>query len=129
MIPGHVNVPWREETEATEVSRFDVGVMPLPDEPFERGKCGYKLIQYMACGIPVVASPVGVNRQIVRHGESGFLASTAEEWIQALQLLHGDVALRKRMGAAGRRFFEREYSLQSTAPRLAEILRNAARGT
>ena len=126
MLPGHLNVAWKEETEAAEVSRFDVGVMPLPDEPFERGKCGYKLVQYMACGVPVVASPVGVNRTIVRHGETGFLASTAEEWSRALRMLREDPALRRGMGAAGRTLFEREYSLQSTAPRLVEILRNAA---
>src|SRR5438874_1070790 len=92
---------WSESTEVAELQRFDVGIMPLRDAPMERGKCGYKLIQYMACGRPVVASPVGASRQIVEHGTNGFLASTAAEWVAALRALQ-DPALRRRMGAAGR---------------------------
>jgi glycosyltransferase involved in cell wall biosynthesis len=101
---------------------IDIGVMPLPDTPWERGKCGYKLIQYMACGKPVVASPVGVNSEIVRHGESGFLAETDAEWEEALTMLAADPGLRQRMGAAGRRRVEEEYSLQVQAPRLIELI-------
>ena len=67
--------PWQETTEVAEIQGFDIGLMPLPDEPYERGKCGYKLIQYMACGKPVVASPVGMNTEIVRHGENGFFGN------------------------------------------------------
>src|SRR5207302_11438733 len=96
--------------------------MPLPDDPPERGKCGYKLIQYMACGRPVIASPVGANREIVEHGVNGFLADTPGEWINALQSLRRDPALRTRMGHAGRKKVERVYSLQVTAPRLADLL-------
>jgi len=113
--------PWSEETEVAEVQRFDVGILPLPDEPWERGKCGYKLIQYMACGRPVVASPVGVNRQIVEQGTNGFLASTISEWIKALGALR-DSPLRERMGRAGRAKVERNFSVQVTAPRLAALL-------
>lgn len=116
--------PWAEETEAAEIQQFDIGIMPLPDEPWERGKCGYKLIQYMACGKPVVASPVGVNSVIVRQGVNGFLANTEAEWCDSLSLLCGDAALRKRMGDKGRKIMEQDYSLQVAAPRLAELLRS-----
>jgi glycosyltransferase involved in cell wall biosynthesis len=116
------SVAWSEATEAASISALDIGIMPLVDEPFERGKCGYKLIQYMACGLPVVASPVGVNRQIVEHGVNGFLAETPAQWEEALRILLGDAALRQRMGQAGRRLVEEKYSLQVTGPRLADSL-------
>ena len=116
--------PWREKTEVVDIQEFDVGLMPLPDEPYERGKCGYKLIQYMACGKPVVASPVGVNAEIVRHGENGFLATTTDEWIEALSNLLEDPQLRFSMGQAGRSMVESEYSLQMQAPRLEWMLRS-----
>lgn len=117
---------WREETETSHIALFDIGIMPLADTPWERGKCGYKLIQYMACGKPVVASPVGVNRDIVEHGVNGFLAETPEEWTGALRRLATDPDLRRRLGAAGRAKVERHYSLEGTAPRLVELLRAAA---
>jgi glycosyltransferase involved in cell wall biosynthesis len=119
--------PWTEETQAAEVAGFDAGIMPLPDERWERGKCGYKLIQYMACGRPVVASPVGVNCRIVKHGVNGFLASTPAEWERALATLRDDPARRHEMGRAARETVEREYSLQRTAPRLAELLKEVGR--
>ena len=116
---------WSEATEARDVRDFDAGIMPLPDAPFERGKCGYKLIQYMASGRPVVATPLGVNAKIVEPGVTGFLADTAREWIDALTELRDNPDLRRRMGQAGRAKQEREYSLESAAPRLIEILLNA----
>jgi glycosyltransferase involved in cell wall biosynthesis len=119
--------PWSESTEVAEIQRFDAGIMPLPDEPFERGKCGYKLIQYMGCGLPVVASPVGVNTRIVEHGVNGFLAGTQDEWVAALDALRRDPALRQRMGAAGRAKVEQEYSLETAAPRLLAMLEAARR--
>ncbi|MCG2787994.1 MAG: glycosyltransferase family 4 protein [Anaerolineae bacterium] len=118
-------LPWREESEIQNIQRFDVGIMPLLDEPFERGKCGYKLIQYMACGLPVIASPVGVNRQIVEHGVTGFLVKSQDEWLQALAFLRDNPGRRCEMGQAGRKKMEAEYSLQSTAPKLAALLRSA----
>jgi glycosyltransferase involved in cell wall biosynthesis len=118
--------PWSAETEAAGISQCDIGIMPLPDEPWERGKCGYKLIQYMACGLPVVASPVGVNRDIVSHGTNGFLAATDQEWTSALSELLESAQLRSSMGTAGRALVESSYCLQVTAPRLATILRSAA---
>ena len=119
------SIPWSEETEVASIRSFDVGIMPLLDAAFERGKCGYKLIQYMACGLPVVASPVGVNRQIVEHGVNGFLAETPEQWDQALQTLLADANLRQRMGQAGRQKVEREYCSQVTGPRMAALLLDA----
>lgn len=117
-------LPWNEATEVDAMRQFDVGIMPLPDAPWERGKCGFKLIQYMACGLPVVASPVGVNSEIVEHGVNGFLANSQAEWIEALDTLRRDVALRQRMGEAGRRKVEDRYALQVTAPRLAAVLKS-----
>jgi glycosyltransferase involved in cell wall biosynthesis len=122
-----VSIPWTEQTEVASIASFDIGIMPLLDAPFERGKCGYKLIQYMACGLPVVASPVGVNCQIVEHGVNGFLADTPEQWEQVLMTLLADAGSRQRMGAAGRRKVEQHYSIQVTGPKLAAMLKLAAK--
>jgi glycosyltransferase involved in cell wall biosynthesis len=119
-------LPWSEDSEYKSIQSFDVGIMPLTDGPFERGKCGYKLIQYMACGLPVIASPVGVNAHIVEQGKTGFLASSSEDWIRAFVMLSNDAGMRRDFGMAGRRKVEREYSLQVSAPRLLEILGKAA---
>ena len=117
---------WDGEREAEEIGHFDVGIMPLPDNPWERGKCGFKLIQYMACGKPVVASPVGMNREIVVDGMNGFLASSPDEWVRALERLKSDPELRRTMGVNGRRMVEEKYCLQVTAPRLHRFLLDAA---
>lgn len=113
-------VPWTEENEAEEIAGFDIGVMPLFEGPWEQGKCGYKLIQYMASGLPVVASPVGVNNDIVDHGINGFLAGTEKEWIAALVALRNP-ELRRQMGAEGRRKVMAQYSLHKTAPKLINL--------
>lgn len=118
---------WSVETEVQEVFKFDVGIMPLVDSPWERGKCGHKLIQYMACGRPVVASPVGVNQKIVEHGVNGFLASDTNEWIKALTILRDNPALREEMGKAGRKKVETQYCTNVTAPRLASLLNEVMR--
>ena len=118
-------VEWSEASEIAEVQAMDIGIMPLADGPFERGKSGYKLVQYMACGLPVVASPVGVNREMVRQGVNGFLGSSDAEWREALARLVADAGLRRALGAAGRRRAEADYSLTSQAPRLAQLLRSA----
>lgn len=117
-------MPWSEATEVALIQSMDIGLMPLPDTPWTRGKCGYKLIQYMACGVPVIASPVGVNRDIVEHGVNGFLAETDADWRAAIETLLGDAELRRRMGAAGRKKVEDQYSLQTWGPRVAEMLRS-----
>lgn len=118
--------PWSEDTEIAQIAAFDIGIMPLHDTPWERGKCAYKLLQVMAAGKPVIASPVGANVQVVRHGVNGFLADTAEEWTDALRTLAGDPALRQRMGAEARRTVEDHFSAATIAPRLAAILQQAA---
>jgi glycosyltransferase involved in cell wall biosynthesis len=123
-IPVEVK-PWSEATEVEELQSFDVGIMPLPDAPWERGKCGYKLIQYMACGLPVVASPVGVNRTIVEPGVNGFLAGNDDEWRSALTTLGSSADLRHKLGRAGRAKVEAAFSTRVTAPRLAAILESA----
>jgi glycosyltransferase involved in cell wall biosynthesis len=116
------NLPWSEETEALRISEMDIGIMPLADTQWARGKCGYKLIQYMASGLPVIASPVGVNTEIVEHGVNGFLAATQDEWREALVALLREPALRRKMGQAGRRKVEQHYSLQIWGPKVAQML-------
>jgi glycosyltransferase involved in cell wall biosynthesis len=119
-------VPWSEDTEVTHLERCDVGVMPLSDSAWERGKCGLKLIQYMACARPVVGSPVGVNKQLIHNGVIGFQATTDADWLTALRTLRDDPVLRRRQGLAGRAKVEGEYSLQITGPRLASLLLEVA---
>lgn len=119
-------VPWRAETEVEDLSTLDVGLMPLSDDPWSRGKCALKALQYMALGVPPVVSPVGVNKAIIRHGENGFLAASGEDWIARLTELLGDTALRERLGRAARQTVEQEFSARVQAPRLARVLRQAA---
>ena len=117
---------WSEDSEVAHIQGFDVGIMPLPDGPWALGKCGYKLIQYMACGRPVVASCVGVNRQIIEDGVTGFLAAEKMDWVRAFRALRDDNNLRERMGKAGRKKVEVQYCLQITAPRLLSLLQRVA---
>jgi glycosyltransferase involved in cell wall biosynthesis len=125
-VPVEVR-PWSETSEVAELHGFDVGIMPLPDSPWERGKCGFKLIQYMACGRPVIGSPVGVNSQIIEDGVNGFLASTDRDWLAAVERLREEKGLRRDMGANGRQLVESQYSTQVIGPRLVEILTSVAR--
>jgi glycosyltransferase involved in cell wall biosynthesis len=118
-------VDWTEDSEVTSIAECDVGIMPLNDTPWERGKCGYKLIQYMACGLPVVASPVGVNREIVRDDENGYLAKEPSDWVSRLGRLLANPQLRLTMGRSGRHRVESEYCVQHMAPRYVALLRRA----
>lgn len=118
-------LPWFDHSEVLQIAECDIGIMPLDDSFWERGKCGYKLIQYMACGLPVVASPVGVNAEIVDHGINGYLVKTNEQWVEALEKLLTHPALRTRLGSAGRRRVEQRYCLQRIAPKLSELLLEA----
>lgn len=120
------DVPWSLEREVELFNTCDVGLYPLEDNDWARGKCGFKAIQFMACGVPVVAAAVGVNREIIRDGENGFLASTPAEWRDKLDRLLTDASLRERFSRAGRQTIEDRYSLRVTAPQLARILRDAA---
>ena len=115
-------LPWSEESEVEQIQSMDIGIMPLDDSPWARGKCGYKLIQYMACGLPVVASPVGVNTEIVEHGVNGFHAVSHREWRDALMWLVSDPGLRHQMGSEGRKKIEAGFSLQVWGPRVAQLL-------
>jgi glycosyltransferase involved in cell wall biosynthesis len=119
-------VLWEEGTEAARIAECDVGIMPLRNSPWEQGKCAYKLIQYMAAGLPTVSSPIGANLEVVVNGETGVFADSPDAWIIQLELLLRDAAMRKRMGAAGRARVESVYCLQRTTPRLVQLLKEAA---
>jgi hypothetical protein len=121
-------VPWTEAGEAEEIAAADVGISWIPDDLWSRGKCGLKVLQYMAAGLPVIANPVGVQVEMVRHGETGFLAETPAQWVESVRRLVHDAELRRRMGRAGRRLVESRYSVAAGAARwlaLLEGLRDA----
>ena len=129
-LPG-VNVElrrWSSATEAAELAEGDIGINWLPDDGWSRGKCGLKVLQYMAAGLPVVANPVGMNRRMIVHGQTGFLASTPQEWAEAIARLAADPQLRREMGAAGRRLVEQQYSVAGWGPRFAEVIHRVACG-
>jgi glycosyltransferase involved in cell wall biosynthesis len=119
--------PWSEATEAAEIAAADIGISWVPDDLWSRGKCGLKVLQYMAAGLPVVANPVSVHPEIIRHGESGFLASTPSEWQEAISQLVRDPELRRRMGLAGRRRLEEAYSVATGAAAWKELLAGLVR--
>jgi glycosyltransferase involved in cell wall biosynthesis len=112
---------WAEHREVADVQAMNIGIMPLPDEPWARGKCGYKLIQYMACGLPTVASPVGVNTAIVAEGTTGFLATSGKEWRRKLELLRDQPEICASFGIAGRERVVEDYSLETWAPRVLDL--------
>lgn len=118
-------LPWSAETEADLLVRSDIGIMPLADSAWEDGKCGYKLIQYMAAGLPTTASPAAANREITIQGETGFLASNEAEWRTSLKELLDDPSLRSRMGSAGRERIRTHYALGVWGPRYVSLLENA----
>ncbi len=127
--PPFVTVePWSEATEIDLLASARVGVMPLPDDPFERGKCGFKLVQYMGVGLPVVASAVGENRHLVVEGRTGLLARTDAEWTNALTRLLSAPDLAERMGEAGHARFLDLYTAEAAARRLESVWRQAAEG-
>ena len=116
---------WSEDIEIEEMKKFDIGIMPLIDSPWERGKCGFKLIQYMGCSLPVVGSPVGVNSEIIEHGKNGFLAISVEEWKLSLELLIKDEYLRKQFGQKGRDKVEKNYSKNTVKNKLLELYKDS----
>ncbi|HVU53055.1 MAG TPA: glycosyltransferase family 4 protein [Polyangia bacterium] len=121
-------VPWRPETEIEDLARIDIGLMPLPDGPIERGKCAYKLIQYMALGRPGVASPVGANRDVVTEGVDGFLPDDAAGWESAIVSLVEDPSLRRAVGERARARVEAAYSVRAVIPLYKEAISAAQRG-
>lgn len=120
-------LPWTVENEVAAVRGFDVGVMPLSDDRWSRGKSATKLLQYMACGIPAVASPVGANADIIKDGVNGLLAGNTEAWVGGLLRLARDPRLRVRLGREGRATIVAEYDVRVSAPRLAMAIRQAGR--
>jgi glycosyltransferase involved in cell wall biosynthesis len=128
-LPGAERVSakaWSAETEVDDVSSFDIGIMPLPDNQWSRGKCGLKGLQYMALGVATVMSPAGVNTDIISSGDNGFLAGSEDEWVETLARLVQDEDLRRRVGEAGRQTVVDRYSGRQWAPRFLEILKRAA---
>ena len=128
-IPGVLleSLPWSKEKEVELISECHVGIMPLADSPWEKGKCGLKIIQYMACGLPVVASPVGVNNEIIDDGINGYTASSIKEWTDKLIFLYDNQDLLYSLGRNGREKVKSQYSLQKYAPYYANILKSKFR--
>jgi len=118
---------WSSEEEVADLQGFDIGLMPLIDDPWSQGKCGLKIIQYQGVGIPVVCTPVGVNRDLVEDGVNGFYAMTPKEWEEKLSLLIENSQLRERMGREGRKRILKNYTCQVCAPRLFSILDRVAK--
>ncbi len=114
-------IKWQSATETEDLQPLDIGVMPLTDDIWTRGKCGMKALQYMALGIPAVCSPVGVNSDIIQDGENGLLAADTDEWVEKLKLLIRSTELRKKLGAEGRKTIEKTYSAKIQAPRVYQI--------
>jgi glycosyltransferase involved in cell wall biosynthesis len=119
---------WSEATEADDLARADIGVSWAPNDAWSRGKCGLKVLQYMAAGLPVIANPVGVQAEMVRHGESGYLASTPDEWSAAVGRLMHDPSLRRHMGEAGRRRVEQDFSVAAGAAWWIDVLETLRAG-
>ncbi|MFQ5455985.1 MAG: glycosyltransferase family 4 protein [Nitrospirota bacterium] len=114
---------WRIDEEIEDLRGIDIGIMPLDRSLWARGKCGYKILQYMGVGVPVIASPVGINGEIIRHGENGFLASTLEEWIEYIILLINSPEKRKYIGIQGRYTVEKSYSLKKYSENYNNVIR------
>ncbi len=129
--PGRLELPtlftaWSSEIEAEVIQGFDIGIMPLPSTEFARGKCGLKILQYMAAGVPVVASDIGVNKTIIQDGQNGILVSRPSEWSHAIQQLLSDTSLRESMGRAGRKTVEKSYSTDIWGPKLVALYQQLA---
>ncbi len=128
-LPGVEVEPrqWSSATEAALLAECDIGLSWLPDDGWSRGKCGLKVLQYMAAGLPVVANPVGMNAKMVVHGQTGMLAATPAQWSAAIRQLAANGQLRKRMGAAGRRLVEERFSVARWGPEFAAVVAQTAR--
>ena len=120
-------MPWRADTELEDLGAIDIGVMPLPDDRWSKGKCGLKALQFMALGIPTVCSPVGVNTDIIQDDQNGFIAGTEDEWVDKLSRLLRSHELRQRLGHAGRVTVEQKYSAITQTPRVYEIFKSVLR--
>ena len=123
---GMTCVPWSLESEVEQLQSFDIGIMPMPDNEWTRGKCAFKAIEYLAVGIPAVCSPVGMNLEVISEGVNGFLPADENAWVEAICRLVEDDQLRERLGNAGRQTVERKFSVDLWAPVLEGIIREAA---
>lgn len=119
-------IPWSAANELDALAEFDIGIMPMPDDPWSRGKCSAKALLYMALAVPAICSPVGMNRELIRQGENGLLASTSAEWVEALSKLVHSPGLRDSLGRSGRRTVESQYCAKRSAERFGSVLRRAA---
>jgi glycosyltransferase involved in cell wall biosynthesis len=127
VLPGidYVWRQWSAQSEVEELSHFDIGIMPMPDDEWSRGKCAAKALQYMGLGIPTVCSAVGANCEVIQHGENGLLAGTSAEWVANLESLIDNPPLRNRLGMMGRRTVEERYSMRRCADLFAGVVREA----
>lgn len=123
---GQASVQWSRQTEIEDLAKFDIGIMPLPDDEWAKGKCGFKALQYMAMEIPAVVSPVGVNTRIVTHEVDGLVCSTTDQWVDAISKLINDPALRKKLGIAGRKKVENNYSATSNGSNFLSLFDRSA---
>ena len=121
-LKSHKYKKWCKETEINDLSKIDIGLMPLYNNEWEKGKCGFKGLQYMALEIPTIMSPVGVNTEIIKDGENGFLAKTEYEWFEKLTLLIEDIGLRKKLGQAGRQTVINKYSIEANKQKYLEVI-------
>jgi glycosyltransferase involved in cell wall biosynthesis len=117
---------WSSEEEEADLKSFDIGIMPLSDDLWSRGKCGLKILQYQSVGVPVVCAPIGVNRDIVEHGVNGFWAQDEDQWEKGLLKLIQKEELRREMGLEGRKIVEGGYSLDVNAPRILDVLKKVS---
>jgi len=126
-LPGveHTWRSWSAETETQELGGFDIGIMPMPDDDWARGKCALKALQYMAMGVSTVASAVGTNREVIEHGRNGFLAVTTQDWVECIARLADNGDLRRDLGGAGRRTVEERYSMRKSAESFERVVREA----
>lgn len=118
---------WQAATELKDLDTIDIGIMPLPDDAWSKGKCGLKALQFMALGVPTVCSPVGVNTEIIQDGENGFIANSEADWVEKLGRLLDSAQLRNEIGRAGRATVESKYSANVQAPRVFELLKTVVR--
>jgi glycosyltransferase involved in cell wall biosynthesis len=122
-----IKKPWRLEDENQDLISFDIGLMPLQDDLWSKGKCGLKIIQYLSVGVPVVCTPVGINGEIVKDGRNGFWATSPQEWVDRLATLISNPALRLKMGQEGIETVEKGYSLAVTSEKFLQVLEGLAR--
>lgn len=121
-IPNLNYVKWQKKTEIEDLSKINIGLMPLEETVWSKGKCAFKALQYMSLEIPAVVSPVGMNKEVIQNGENGFLCNSTEEWISTIEKLIQDIELRKSIGKAGRKTVEENYSVQALIPKYLKIV-------